>query len=119
MTKTARTNYIDNVRKGIKVYAAMNALNDNEEMIISYGNRGTYRIRCHQYKTIEAKCMFTINDGSLFGRAAEFGRFMIIDSEKSGKSYLYCYTFDLFKNRTTAKLNFEHITIINSKVSKD
>lgn len=108
MTKNTRMNYIDRVKKGIEVYAAMEALAKNEEITISFGNRGEFKIRCHEFTHADDTISrsYTIGDGQVFGRQ------MNIDSEKSSKSYLYCYSYDLFSNKTVAKLNFEHITLV-------
>lgn len=110
MTKTA---YIDRVKKGIELYTAMEALKsfealkDCESLSIEFGNRGTFDIKCHEWERVTGgpHRSYSISDGQLFGRS------MNIDMEKSGKSYLYCYTYDLFQNETHSKLYFEHITI--------
>jgi len=108
MTKNNRADYIKRVKKGIEVYAAMAALDKSEKIHITFGNRGEYVITCHVFNHADGTVSrsYTISDGNLFGRA------MNIDDDKSGKSYLYCYTYDLFNNKTVAKLNFEHITIV-------
>lgn len=109
MTKNTRSNYINRVQKGIEVYAAMEALANGEKLTIAFGNRGNFVITYHEFEHItpgETRRSYTISDGKIFGRS------MNIDDEKSGKSYLYCYTFDLFTNKTVAKLYFEHITIV-------
>jgi len=108
----SKQDYINRVKKGIEVYAAMEALTEeNDTMTIEFGNRGTFNILLHQYTTADGRVnrSYSINDGKYFGKA------MNIDDEKSGKSYLYCYTFDLFSNQTVAKLYFEHITIVETK----
>ena len=103
-----RTRYINRVKKGIEVYAVMEALGKNEKLTISFGNRGNFVITCHEFERVsgEISRSYTIGDGQLFGKQ------MNIDDEKSGKSYLHCYSFDLFSNQTVAKLYFEHITIV-------
>jgi hypothetical protein len=108
---TAKQAYIDRVRKGIEVYAAMEALKKDESLTITFGNRGEYKIHCHEFEHADGKLSrsYTINDGQLFGRQ------MNISTEKSGKSYLHCYSYDLFSNGTVAKLYFEHITIVEPK----
>ena len=107
----SRTDYIARVRKGIEVYEALAALAEGEELIISFGNRGEYAIRAYDTKYPTR----TERSYSIGERNAIFGRRMNIDNEKSGKSYLYCYSFDLFDNKTIAKLYFEHITIIGKE----
>ena len=100
---TKRELYISNVKKGIKVYEAMAALEDRGNMYIKYGNRGTFEINASVWKNMPTS--YSIGDGELFGRR------MNIDMEKSGKSFLYVYTYDLFNNKSFSKLAFEHITI--------
>jgi len=107
MTKKKHTEYINRVRKGIEVYEAMEDLSDGEELTIVYGERGEFKIRCYQY-TASDKKSYSISETKDY----IFGRSMNIDSEKSGKSYLYCYTFDLFNNKTVSKLNFDHINFL-------
>jgi hypothetical protein len=104
MTKTT---YIDRVKKGIELYTAMEALTAGEKITIEFGNRGQYTITAFDFNRADGSVdrSYAISDDKLFGKS------MNIDSEKSGKSYLYCYTFDLFQNMTIAKLYFEHITI--------
>lgn len=111
MTKTAHTNYIERVKKGQAVYAAMEALGNNEFFLISFGNRGDFKIMCHEFKRIDGTVSrsYTISDTEMFGRS------MNIHDEKSGKSYLFCYSYDLFSNETHSKLYFEHITILFSQ----
>ena len=107
MTKKTRTDYVARVKKGITLYAAMAAIKNNEDLYIKYGERGPFRIRAHEFEhTDHINRSYTISDGNLFGRS------MNIESDKSGKSFLYCYTFDLFNNKTTARLYFEHIEIV-------
>lgn len=109
MTKTA---YIDRVKKGIELYAAMEALTkENDTLTISYGDRGEYNIKMHSFERSngETRRSYIITDGKFFGYS------MNIDMEKSGKSFLHCYTYDLFSNETHAKLYFEHITIVETK----
>jgi len=103
MTKNARTDYINKVRKGIEIYAAIEALKDNEHVPIKYGTFGNFKINCIEWNS--GGKSYAINEDVLFGRS------MSIDLEKSTKTYLYCYTYDLFGNRTTTKLNFEYITL--------
>ena len=111
MAKNTRTDYINRVKKGIEVYAAMEALKKDEKMTISFGSRGEYKITCHEFESLVGGTSrsYTISDGELFGKQ------MNIDSGKSTKSFLYCYSFDLFTNRTIARLYFEHITIVEPK----
>ena len=107
MTKKTRTDYVARVKAGIEIYKAMEALKNNEEFYIMYGERGPFRIRTHEFEhTDHVSRSYTISDDDLFGKS------MNIDSDKSGKSFLYCYTFDLFKTKTIARLYFEHIQII-------
>jgi len=108
----SKQDYINRVKKGIEVYAAMEALSEeNDTMTIEFGNRGTFNIKMHSFTYADGRTSrsYTISDGKIFGRS------MNIDDEKSGKSFLYCYTFDLFQNKTVAKLYFEHITIVETK----
>jgi hypothetical protein len=108
----SKTDYINRVKKGIEVYAAMEALTEeNDTLTIEFGNRGTFNIRMHEFTHADGNVSrsYSISDGKIFGRS------MNIDEEKSGKSFLYCYTFDLFTNKTVAKLYFEHITIVETK----
>jgi hypothetical protein len=107
----SRTDYIARVQKGIEVYEAMEALTEeNDTLSIEFGNRGTFNIQLHEYKFVDGSTRrsYSINDTKMFGKS------MNIDDEKSTKSYLYCYSFDLFSNRTVAKLYFEHITIVDT-----
>jgi hypothetical protein len=101
-----RTDYINRVKKGIEVYEAMEALKDSENLSIMYGKRGPFNINCSIYS--DNHKVFSINDTKYFGKS------MNIDMEKSGKSYLECFTFDLFGKQTIAKLYFEHITFIEN-----
>jgi len=106
MTAKARTQYIDRVKKGIEVYEAMNALENSENLSIMYGERGPFNINCTIYS--KGSKIFSINDTKYFGKS------MNIDMKNSGKSFLHCYAFDLFGKQTTAKLYFEHISIIET-----
>jgi len=105
MTKTARTNYIDRVRKGIEIYKAMEAMEDKEKINFKYGNRtNEYEIYCLVYKS--GNKTYSVREANIY-----FGSSMNIDIEKSTKVYLYLYTYDLFSTKTTAKLDFEHIIL--------
>ena len=98
-----RSDYIARVSKGISIYKAMEALEDNGTLMIKYGEK-TYEIHCSIYE--HSGQAFSIGEDKLFGSR------MNIDLDKSGKSYLYCYTYDLFSTKTIAKLNFDNITIV-------
>lgn len=104
----SRKHYIERVKKGMEVYKAMESLKDNESMLIEFGNRGQFKISVHEYDYPSGRSerMYAISDKDIFGKS------MNIDMKKSGKSFLYCYSYDLFGNGTSAKLYFEHITIV-------
>jgi len=107
MTNKTRTNYVARVKAGIEIYKAMEALESGQDFKIEYGSRGEFRIRCHEFDHSDhISRSYSIMDKELFGRS------MNIDSDKSGKSFLYCYTFDLFGTKTIARLYFEHINIV-------
>jgi len=107
MTKTS---YIDRVKKGQELYSQLEELNDGDSLVISYNNN-KYEINCHKF-----------NSGKSFaiGKYGEiFGNRMNIDMEKSGKSYLFCYTYDLFGKETNKKLYFENVDIIEIERKKE
>jgi hypothetical protein len=106
---TQREQYISNVKKGIEVYAAMAALKDNESIYIKYGKE-TYEIRCSIF--IDIKPSYSILDGQLFGRS------MNINLDLSTKVSIQCYTYDLFKNLTVAKVYFQDVTITTKPEDK-
>jgi len=99
MTATARTQYIDNVKKGIEIYAAMEALKDNESLYIKVANDKVYEIHCSIYSN--DRSVYSIGDCKLFGNR------MNIDMNKSNKTSLYCYTFDLFNNKSSHRVYFQ------------
>jgi len=103
MTATARTQYIDNVKKGIEIYVAMEALKDNESLWIKNG-KNVYEIHCSIYNS-RTERNFSIGDGKLFGSR------MNIDNEKNNKTSLYCYTYDLFSNKSSQRLYFQDIEL--------
>ena len=107
MTKTQRIDYINRVKRGIEVYEAMAALKDSQELKITY-NGERYNIHCSEFvrKNNEVSRIYSINDTKVFGKS------MNIDMEKSGKSYLLVFVFDLFKNQTTHKVDFSKVEIV-------
>ena len=108
MTKIDREHYIKKVQMGIALYAAMDCLKDNEELPIEFG--ATYlEIHCSIW---DDRKSFSIGDGKLFGRR------MNIDMEKSSKVNLVAFTYDLFNNKTTQKIGFEHITVVEKQDNK-
>lgn len=99
--------YIEKVRKGIELYELMEKMENNEKLTIRYNNK-KYRICCliHDFKTIENRKDYIIDDGEMFGRS------MNIDMEYSGKSFLLVYTYDLFRNQTVHKIDFGKVEIV-------
>lgn len=104
MTKNKRSDYINRVRAGIVLMQALEAMEDNGELKFEYGAE-TYEIHCSVYDS--GMRSYSIGEAD-----ALFGSRMNISLEKSSKVYLYLYTYDLFSNKTSAKLYFEHIKIV-------
>lgn len=102
MTKKSRSKYINTVRKGIAFYETMAALKDKETFNFKYDDK-TYEINCSIFRDSPS---YSISDGEIFGRH------MNVDMEKSTKSFLLLYTYDLFVQRSTYKINFKDIKII-------
>lgn len=104
------TDYINRVKKGIELNNAMAALKDGETLSIQY-KANIYMITAYEYKrsTGEIRRSYTITDDELFGRSMNIAD----TSDGTTKSYLLCYTYDLFKTQTTKKLYFDEITIVN------
>lgn len=92
-----REEYINKVKTGIELRKVMESLEDGQNLHMMY-NGTKYEIHCSVYKDEER--LYSIGDTALFGRR------MNIDLEKSGKSFLLCYTYDLFSNRTTHRVDF-------------
>jgi hypothetical protein len=100
-----RSDYINRVRAGIEIKKAMDAMEDNGALVFEYGSRGKFENHCSVY----GSGMKTYSIGE---HDQLFGSRMNIDLEKSSKVALHLYTYDLFSNKTTANLNYEHIKII-------
>jgi hypothetical protein len=100
-----RSDYINRVRAGIVFNQAMEAMEDNGALVFEYGSRGKFEIHCSIY----GSGMRTYSIGE---HDQMFGSRMNIDLEKSSKVALHLYTYDLFSNKTTVNLNYEHIKII-------
>ncbi len=101
MTTSARSQYISNVKKGIAIYKALEALEDNGKLWIKYDNK-VYEIDALVYTHGRS---YSIGDGEIFGRR------MNVDMEKSNKTALYVYTYDLFNSKSTNRIHFQYVTI--------
>jgi predicted heme/steroid binding protein len=101
MTTKARSLYISNVKKGLKIYEAMAALEDNGKIYMTYDGE-TYDINCHIFNKMKS---YTISDGKPFGRS------MNLDMDKSNKTSLYAYTYDLFSNKSANRIHFQYVKV--------
>ena len=106
---TKREQYIANVKKGIELLDAMQNLKNSEKLTITIEDKGTYDIRCWRYDDPS-----TVNF-SISSSHGIFGQSMNVDIDNSSKVALHCYSYDLFNTRTSAKLQFEHITLQKNK----
>jgi hypothetical protein len=105
MTATARTQYIDNVKKGIEIYTALEALKNHESLWIDLNGK-VYEIMNTIFDHRKEKTnSYSIGNGKLFGSN------MNINIEKSNKTSLFCYTYDLFSNESHQKIYFEDMKI--------
>ena len=98
---TQRELYISNVKKGLKIYEALEALEDNGKLWIKYDNK-VYEIDALVYTHGRS---YSIGDGKLFGSR------MNIDMENSNKTSLCAYTYDLFNNKSVSRIHFQYVTI--------
>lgn len=104
----SRTDYINRVQKGIEVYSAMEALEDKDKLFLTIeGVEKELYINALVYENADGskRRYYSIGEDTIFGKS------MNIDMEKSSKSFLVCYTYDLFNNETTQRIPFETITL--------
>lgn len=105
-----RQEYINRINKGKEIYAAIDDLKDGQSLVIKY-NDNEYHIRMFEMTLSSGR----VSRASIIADSDMFGKQMNVDLEKSGKSFLYCYTFDLFNNHISAKLYFDQIEIIEKQ----
>lgn len=55
----------------------------------------------------------TACNGECITDTQPFGRQMNVDKERSKGRFLALYTYDLMRNKTTSKIQYSHINILN------
>jgi hypothetical protein len=97
-----REQYIARVEEGILFYEKMDSLKKDKYFRFNTTNKNGKPVDLKLTRHNEKD--FSVSENQLVGSG------LSIDMEKSGKSALHCYTFDLFGNKTYFNIPFDSIT---------
>jgi len=98
--------YSEKVKKSKEILKSINALRDNEDLIVTYGkdrsgNPMEYKIRAHKWGK---DFSYAIYEKEMFGKGMNVERFT--------STQMKTYTFDLMKNKTTYNFPLYLINVV-------